>query len=358
MEKSEILNNKFQYLVENAFDFLEQSIVDLQNKPKYSVIHFHAAIELFLKARLMAEHWSLVVSSKREADWDLFQKGDFLSVSLDESVKKLDKIVQSSLSDDAFKAFKNITRHRNQMVHFYHEPETIKIKGQTVQKIVKEQFTAWYYLHDLLLKQWKDIFIEWEDRILKIGRELKKHHVFLQVKYDEVKPHIQKLIADGNKCYKCPSCNFDSDIHADIKDHIYDSECLVCDLSQSCIVIDCKQCSNGTVIYQGKPNAICNQCEHLFDGTDLKEKFIDENAIHLAIKEGECSYFPIHCGVCSGYETVIEISENELLCTECFDMPDSYGVCEWCNEESTHLSEETYAMGCEFCDGRMGWEKD
>ncbi|WP_228250350.1 hypothetical protein [Acinetobacter nosocomialis] len=72
MSKSEIINNKFNRLIENAFDFLEQSIIELENSPKFSVIHFHASIELFLKARLMAEHWSLVISSKKEADWNSF----------------------------------------------------------------------------------------------------------------------------------------------------------------------------------------------------------------------------------------------------------------------------------------------
>ena len=43
-------------LVENAMDFLHRSIDEFSEHPKFSVIHFHAAVELFLKARLMAEH--------------------------------------------------------------------------------------------------------------------------------------------------------------------------------------------------------------------------------------------------------------------------------------------------------------
>ena len=120
MVKSEIIHDKFNCLVENALNFLDQSIIELENKPKFSVIHFHAAIELFLKARLMAEHWSLVISSKKEADWIAFKKGDFVSVSLEESVRKLDKIVQSGINIKALDIFRKITSHRNQMVHFYH----------------------------------------------------------------------------------------------------------------------------------------------------------------------------------------------------------------------------------------------
>jgi hypothetical protein len=53
----------FNSVVENALDFLKQSILELKKSPKYSVIHFCAAIELFLKARLMLEHWTLIVGA-------------------------------------------------------------------------------------------------------------------------------------------------------------------------------------------------------------------------------------------------------------------------------------------------------
>jgi hypothetical protein len=50
----------FDSVVDNAIDFLRQALDELETKPKYSVIHFCASIELFLKARLMLEHWSLI----------------------------------------------------------------------------------------------------------------------------------------------------------------------------------------------------------------------------------------------------------------------------------------------------------
>lgn len=358
MVKSEIINDKFNCLVDNALNFLDQSIIELENKPKFSVIHFHAAIELFLKARLMAEHWSLVISSKKEADWIAFKKGDFVSVSLEESVRKLDKIVQSSINVKALDIFRKITSHRNQMVHFYHASETTEEQGLEVQKIVMEQFIAWYYLHDLLLKQWKDTFSGYSEKIHQIGYKLKKHHLFLKVKYEELKPQITELKISGHKCLECPSCHFESNIHVDIKDKTYESECLVCDLNQFCLVIACDNCSNGEVRFQGEPHAECNQCGHLFGKNDLEEKFVDAGAAYIAMKDGVCDYFPINCGSCSGYKTVVEITENNLLCIECFDVPHSYGNCEWCNEQSTNLREHSYLTGCEFCEGHIGWNQD
>lgn len=358
MKKAEIIDSKFNRLVENAFDFLEQSIDELKDKPKFSVIHFHASIELFLKARLMAEHWTLVISSKREADWEKFINGDFISVTLEESFNKLDKIVQSPIPVKAHQIFKKITNHRNQMVHFYHASETVEIQGKEVQKIVKEQFLAWYFLHDLLLVQWKEIFSEYAEKIKRISLKLKKHRLFLQVKYEELKSTIDDLITKGNKCFLCPSCNFKSDIHLDEKTPLYESECLVCDLAKICLVFDCSHCNQGKAIFKSEPYAKCDHCSYIFVSGDIKEKFVNNGDAYIAMKEGIFDYFPINCGACSGYESVVEISEDELLCIECFNVSSEYGNCEWCNESSTELSEDSYLLGCEFCDGRIDWDKD
>ncbi|HEX4556398.1 MAG TPA: hypothetical protein VH249_20580 [Xanthobacteraceae bacterium] len=68
-------------LIENALDFLTRAIDEFEGAPKYSIIHFYAAIELFLKARLLDEHWSLIVS--KEPDRAKFESGDFVSVAFD-----------------------------------------------------------------------------------------------------------------------------------------------------------------------------------------------------------------------------------------------------------------------------------
>jgi hypothetical protein len=96
----------FKLLVENALDFLARSIEELRDRPKYSVIHFHAAVELFLKARLMSDHWSLIVTKRQEPDWEKFIKGEFQSVSLDEAASKLEKTVRSGLTYQELCAFR------------------------------------------------------------------------------------------------------------------------------------------------------------------------------------------------------------------------------------------------------------
>ena len=94
------MNERFDDVVRNAFDFLRRSIDELETHPKYSVIHFYSAIELFVKARLLKEHWTLIVTRPEQADRAKFQRGDFQSVGLKEASGRLEKVVADGLLDE------------------------------------------------------------------------------------------------------------------------------------------------------------------------------------------------------------------------------------------------------------------
>lgn len=93
MEKISINSkNLFDSLTRNAIDFLKKSVIELEDSPKYSVIHFCSAIELFLKARLLVEHWSLIITKPENANLSKFKSGDFHSVSMQEAINRLKNI--------------------------------------------------------------------------------------------------------------------------------------------------------------------------------------------------------------------------------------------------------------------------
>ena len=54
----------FDSVVRNAIDFITTAIIELKEKPKYSVINFYTALELFFKARVLKEHWTLIVKKR------------------------------------------------------------------------------------------------------------------------------------------------------------------------------------------------------------------------------------------------------------------------------------------------------
>lgn len=187
----------FNRLVENGLDFLSKAISELTDRPKYSVIHFYAAVELFVKSRLMYEHWSLVITKRQEPDWDKFVSGDFQSVSLDEAAIRLDKIVRSGLSGAEISAFREIAKHRNKMVHFFHEAHSAEENNELTRSIIKQQLKAWYFLHQLLTVQWNEVFTDWSENISKIDTSLRKYHEFLQIVFDNMRSQIEVLKKKG-----------------------------------------------------------------------------------------------------------------------------------------------------------------
>ena len=110
----------FVMLTENAFSFLEKSLNQIKTEPQFSLINYYTAIELFFKARLMQEHWSLIISDFRSAPkFTDFCIGDFKSVTLHECAERIKNICGEDIITEA-KKFDNLRIHRNKAVHFFH----------------------------------------------------------------------------------------------------------------------------------------------------------------------------------------------------------------------------------------------
>lgn len=189
----------FDSVVSNAINFFDASIEDFQLKPKYSVINFCSGLELILKARLLTEHWSLVLKDPERADLNKFKNGDFISVMVGDAVERLTKACNETFSLDEKKCFEQLRGHRNKVVHFYHDAYSAKPKQKLLEEIAAEQSKAWCYLHRRLKGGWSQLFKKHRDAIERIDKALHKHRVFLQAKYATLKPEIEKEIAAGGE---------------------------------------------------------------------------------------------------------------------------------------------------------------
>ncbi|MGA3282010.1 MAG: hypothetical protein ABSD50_13635 [Smithella sp.] len=347
----------FKRLVENALDFLARSIEELRDRPKYSVIHFHAAVELFLKARLMSDHWSLIVTKRQEPDWEKFIKGEFQSVSLDEAASKLEKTVRSGLTDQELCAFRDVTKHRNKMLHFFHDVHTAKQDEQLLQTIAKQQLNAWYLLDRLLNVRWKNVFEAWSDQIKEIDGKLREHHAFLQVVFDHLGKDIQKRKEGGSAFETCPSCGFESQENQQELDEIYEAVCLVCGLIEKHLTIKCVNCGiNVRFVDEGFSK--CGSCGENFGPEDVARILLDEREAYLAAKDGDDSWDLGNCSDCDGYHTVVRIDYHNYICTSCFERFSSLQRCGWCNERNTGDMEDSYYSGCNQCEGKLGADTD
>lgn len=347
----------FSRLVENAFDFLFKAISEIEEKPKYSVIHFYAAVELFVKARLMKEHWSLVIAQRQEADWDRFISGDFQSVTLSEAASKLKNVVRSGLSKAELDAFKEVANDRNKMVHFFHEAHSVEESGKVKRNIVKKQLRAWFFLHQLLIARWRDEFLLWGEKISELDKELRKLHEFLQVVFDNLKPQIEENKKKGIRYDECPSCGFEAQELCEDENTVYEAKCLVCGLVEKGLNIHCPECGE-IVTLKEEGFGRCQSCGKNLEPEDVAGALIDSGAAHIAAMEGDDSWGEGNCSDCDGYHTVVRTENDEWICASCFGVFDSLETCGWCNELNTGDMKHSYVAGCNHCEGMAGWHKD
>ena len=353
MNKTEM----FDRLVENGLDFLSIAVSEIREKPKYSVIHFHAAVELFLKARLMAEHWSLIVSKRHDPDWTKFVKGDFQSVSLDEAANRLDKVVRSGISESDLKTFSELAKHRNKMVHFFHEAHSAEEGDGLIRRIVKQQLKAWYSLHQLLTVQWEESFSSWQGDIAEVDQKLRALHEFLQVVFDSLSEDIHARRDNGSLFTDCPSCGFEAQEHSNEMKEVYEAKCLVCDFSDTCLMIECMECGS-PVLFRNDGFQTCEGCHKRIEPEMLADVLIDEGGAHIAAKEGCLMDYVGNCSDCDGYHTVVLTEHERWVCSSCLGQFDALETCGWCNEQNTGDMEHSYYSGCNHCDGQAGHMKD
>jgi hypothetical protein len=246
-------NKMFDSLVRNALDFLQRSVKELQESPKYSVIDFCTAIELFLKARLLVEHWVLVLENldAKQATLSNFRQGDFKSVGTEAAFQRLEKLLGLQIDENAKKVFKQIRDHRNSLIHFFHPTYAEKPDSTAIQSVIAEQCRGWFYLHPLLTKTWRNFFASYLSDIELINLAMLHNRAFLRVKFEALSQDIEKGKARGIVFLACEACGFDSARVATERliGPLFSVECLVCNNQGRVFQIQCPNCSNNTIVH-------------------------------------------------------------------------------------------------------------
>ncbi|MFT4256149.1 MAG: hypothetical protein QM599_04210 [Pseudoxanthomonas sp.] len=344
----------FEALTRNAFDFLKRGIAEFDGAPKYSVIHFCAAVEMLLKARLMQEHWSLIVSRPDKANLGKFIEGDFVSVTLEDTRIRLRDVAGEDIDDAAYNSFKELAKHRNKMVHFFH-PQADG-DDQAREKIVAEQCRSWFHLHRLL-NRWDACFHEFMREVAKADRAMKGHRKYLSAKFKAIKPELDAARKAGNKPKACNACGFKSAISNEVDDLISLLNCVVCDHREVQVEIECPHCHRQIAMANGGYSR-CGKCGGEIEPDAVAEALYDAGATHQAIKDGEEAWQLGNCDECDGYETVVQRDADLYFCASCFEIFRSVQWCEWCNTPNTGDMEHSYIAGCNHCEGKAGWERD
>jgi len=119
---SDIVEFDFQPIA-NGMDFLRSAIEQLRDDDnpsnlKYSVLHLQAAVEVLLKTRLVREHWALVFADPSLANAVSFRSGDFGSVTVEETLKRLKGVASIEIGKDGRERLKRLVKIRNRLQHF------------------------------------------------------------------------------------------------------------------------------------------------------------------------------------------------------------------------------------------------
>lgn len=335
-------------LVGNALDFLRRASEDFTEHPKFSVINFYAAVELMLKARLLAEHWAQVVD--KHTTRRKFEEGDFTSVTFAQAVERLRDVVGTPINEDAIRSFDAVRRHRNKMVHFFQSAGS----KLDLDKTAAEQLRAWYHLNQLLTTTWRDVFAPYETDIKALERSLHTQRDYLRAKFDALTPQINILRKKGKGIADCEACLFEAAAIRDLADGLFESTCLVCGAKRKWLVVQCEQCDAVNDFEGGGESIHCSTCDTVEEVDSLVERLNEE--CHRP-DEASLAITPANCRECEGYHTVIE-HNGQYLCLQCLDANDTLEQCEWCSEHSSGDMSDSYLLGCGICEGHAGWHGD
>lgn len=192
-------------VIDNALDFVERAAILLwddsispEQQLKYSTIQLFEGIELLLKARLMQDHWSLILRDPDKYKAGSFAKGDFLSVNYELARTRLASICDVQLDDRSHQAFDALRRLRNRYVHFMcDEPRT---------SVMATQNKAWHYALHLLGKGFLALSLDQTAKLVRAKEAMMRSEDFLKARLQEVGPDLQKARGNGLLVVTCPNC--------------------------------------------------------------------------------------------------------------------------------------------------------
>lgn len=333
-------------LMQNAFDFLRRAIDSFDDDLKSSVINFATAIELLLKARLMNEHWTLVVDRSSDADIDAFLEGKSRTVTLHEAIRRLEKVCRDSIGKDATFAFKALIQHRNRMIHFFHESATLEAQNADKEKVAAEQCVCWFYLEQLFVK-WDDQVAEFNQQITDLRWKMHQNTKFLAIKFERLGPEIREAKAKGIDFANCAGCDHSAAKIETLSNELAEHHCQVCGLFETRLTILCPSCEAPMrVEHDYAEMRSCPKCNNQITASELA------NILNTHYVKPKYHTF-ISCGYCVSTNSVVLHGEH-YICSVCLEMEKRVAGCEWCSELQIGSGdlEFSFENGCEFCDGR------
>lgn len=341
----------FDALVRNALGFVNTSIDHLQQKPKNAIVDLYTAIELFLKARLMKEHWTLMLAKPETGDLQNLAVGDFLSVYLDDALKRIQSILGEKIDQDASDNFKALGEHRNQIVHFAHSGMDNPSKTQA--GVIVETCASWHYLHALLTGPWEAVFQPYAVELQVLNQRMMRQSDFIKARFEILKPQIEIQEKKGNKIVPCGHCHMSAAIVGETHPWGTDYTCMVCGVDDTEVEecnaeLPCPGCNAPFKFFEKDLHA-CPACGHQIT-TDI---LIDICTKQFPEGDDWCEEGHVHiasCHKCQHPQPSVFFIEGMWSCVSCFDRGWGAVACERCGEFVTGDMERIQYFACHKCE--------
>lgn len=339
------MDDVFESIVRNAIDYLKTSLKELELSPSRSVASFATAVELVCKARLVKEHWTLIVRKPDECSEAKFKAGECLTIDAKSISKRLQAVVGYRFTETEERVFTRMRNHRNKLIHFYDETFSKPPDDATRVEVVSELCAGWYYLYRLVTKKWNDVFKDFVKEFDELEQLMAKERGFLKAKYGELKPGIDGEKASGVIFLCCPICSFDSERRSDILPPLYYAGCGVCGSFRNYLIIPCPSCSKDVII----EDIFSDNCTNCNVPVSV-EQTLEFLSPMLSPKErAACGLEHAYCEECDSSEPcVVQIGED-WLCVSCFTIFNEVDRCDNCGELATGDLSDSHFSGCTAC---------
>jgi hypothetical protein len=211
---SKVVDNGLDFILRAAQELWDKSL-SKEQESKYSTVHLYEGVELILKARLMREHWSLILTNPDRFGGAPLESGDFISVGFDQALVRLSKLYGVSLTKSQETAFNELRKLRNRYVHF--------ACTETRESVVGVQLRAWHELLLMLDDGFLDKLSGHQKTLMKDAKGLMTaSEEFLEARLKAIQPALKKLLQQGTVIARCPSCQLDALV-------IEEAKCRVCE---------------------------------------------------------------------------------------------------------------------------------
>lgn len=347
----------FDALVRNALGFVNTSIDHFKKKPKNAIVDLYTAVELFLKARLMREHWTLVLSKPETGDLQSLAVGDFLSVNLDDALRRIHAIIGEKIDKAASDNFKALGEHRNQIVHFAHSGMDTLSAMQA--GVIVEAWASWHYLHALLTGPWEAVFQPYAAELQVLNQRMMRQAEFIKARFDILKPQIEILEKKGKTFAMCGHCKMAAAIVGETHKWGTDYACMVCGVDDTIVVpcdaeLPCPECSTPFKFFQPGGD-VCPGCGYEFNTAPL----IDLCSERFSEGDDWCEGDEPHiasCHNCQHPQSSVFFIDGMWSCVSCFDRGWGAVHCERCGEYVTGDMERIQYFACHKCEDQVRQE--